>query len=43
MSGTALAAGSAAIPEAAGTFPATPRVEIDHALAELTRLPQELL
>jgi acyl-CoA reductase-like NAD-dependent aldehyde dehydrogenase len=41
MSATAVAAGSAAIPEAAGTFPATPRPDIDRALAELTRTKQQ--
>jgi acyl-CoA reductase-like NAD-dependent aldehyde dehydrogenase len=41
MSGAALAVGSAAMPEATATFPATPRVEIDRALADLTRTKQQ--
>jgi acyl-CoA reductase-like NAD-dependent aldehyde dehydrogenase len=41
MSGTALAAGSAAIPEAIATLPATPRGEIDRALFDLTRTKQQ--
>jgi acyl-CoA reductase-like NAD-dependent aldehyde dehydrogenase len=40
MKGTALAAGSAEFSEAAATFPATPRAEIDRALADLARTKQ---